>query len=215
MITEKYKTRISMDLTNFSEKTGPLSTYKGGEYGKGVVDYHKVKSVANRFVPAYKTSDTHGMDIYKGVPTVMEYLKPESILDLGCGIGEMLVMMGREDPHAKLFGCTLHVGEVLVAKERYNLPLLAADMRVMDEYFMPNTLDLVVAHASMHFLDEKEQQKCADSVRKIIKDDGHFLVIHYKDPEHYTVRDLLGFKEVKKFSEFIGPAYLYEKADLQ
>lgn len=208
--TEKYKERIKVDLQTFQEKIEPLSDYLGGEYGPAIVDYTKIKAITNRNIIPYKQSENHGKKSYYGLAELFQITRPKHILDLGCGMGELLNET-RKYIEAKLYGCTIHVGEVIAAKQEYGIELLAADMRKIDEYFQPNSLDLIIANASFHFLNEDDQHITVKAIHNILHKDGYFLLVHYKDPAHFTITQLKNFIEIKRISKLIGPAFLYKK----
>ena len=86
-------------------------------------------------------------------------------------------------------------------------------MRLMDEYFVPKSLDLVISNAALHFLNEEDQLKTVAAIRNVLKDDGRFFVVHYHDDAHHTVEDFPGFKAVRPdWINFLGPIFLYEKS---
>ena len=61
------------------------------EYNSVIGDYGgEIISVNNRIVPPYLGSSNHGGKFYDDVIGIVNQLHPKSVIDLGCGAGELL-----------------------------------------------------------------------------------------------------------------------------
>jgi len=207
---EAYDKLMARPLDGFKEEIEPLSTYKGGEYDHFIADYTKTKAASGRFMHPYVASDTHGHGIYHGLPGLLSDIDPTTVLDLGCGGGEMMSHIRRIKPAAEVYGCTIHVGECVHGRDTHGLSLMPADMRTISKYFNKGSIDLIVAHASLHFLTEEDQRKTVADVLPLLSEGGVLLIIHYKDPAHYTITKPEGYQPICSYPGFIGKAELYK-----
>lgn len=213
----KYTTPEYDRLLSEPFKKTPIRKLREGElaseYNSWIADYSTEKlSVQNRFMTPYITSENHG-DVYSRYRVLLENIKPKSILDLGCGAGELLAVSRQVLPDAALFGVTIHYGEVLEAKEKYNLDIAPADMRDIDRYFTPNSLDLIVVHCSFNFLVEEERVEVSKKAQEILKVGKHYLVVDYqhKKEESGLNSEVDGLIKKAELDGFMGTASLYEK----
>tara|TARA_R110000744_G_scaffold356455_1_gene463212 strand:- start:173 stop:886 length:714 start_codon:yes stop_codon:yes gene_type:complete len=223
--TSKYKRLVSEPFKKVAIK--PLREgHLGSEYNTWIADYSKEKlAVTDRLVPpscpAVDNHDVetmrpqlHGNDIYAHYQDLLKYLKPKSILDLACGDGELLHASKMIVPEADLFGVTIHYGEVLAAKEKYNIELLPADMRDIDTYFNKDSFDLVVIHAAYQNIVETERVDVARQICQILKKGKHFLLVDYRGEKEASGlnSDVEGLTKISSMKYFgVGDATLYEK----
>jgi SAM-dependent methyltransferase len=149
------------------------------EYGDSIEDYSKVKSpLSNRLIKPYITSETHGENVFDGILELLDILKPQSILDLGCGAGELLYKI--KDIKIKV-GCTIHIGEAIYAKEVYNIDtIIPLDMREAVNYFMADEFECIIAHCSLQFIVPDERQILIKDAYDILSKGGTFIVVDYK-----------------------------------
>ena len=211
--TSKYKSLVSEPFKKAAIK--PLREGElASEYNAWIADYSKEKlAVTDRLISPYHASETHGSDIYKEYRKLLKILKPKSILDLGCGAGELLNISKEVLPEADLFGVTIHYGEVLEAREKYNLEIAPADMRDIDAYFNKDSLGLVVAHASFQYIVEGDRLEVVKKVQQILKKGGYFLMVDYRGQKEASGLNskVEGLTKIGNISGFMGEATLYEK----
>lgn len=191
-------------------RTGDL----GSEYNSYIADYEtEAISIQGRSMEPYIASDTHGSGIYNGLKTLLRDFNPSSVLDLGCGAGELLSIVREECSNADLFGVTIHYGEVLKAKELYNIDIAPIDMREINKYFKKDSLDLIVIHCAFNFIPQKERLSVANKAINLLKTNGSLLIVNYKNKQEETGlnSELPGTIKTNIVAGFMGEAFLYKK----
>jgi SAM-dependent methyltransferase len=212
---QAYFDLLNSDLQNYKKVIRPLKTDHplSREFGPWIANYEKENlAITDRFIPPYITSHTHGRAIYAGLKTFIDDIKPKSVLDLGCATGELLYEIKKIDNSIKLYGCTIHVGEVFLCEELYGINIIPADMREIDQYFNADSLDLIIAHCSLHFLKEEDRIEVAQKSRDLLVKNRHFFVVNYKRiGETGLNANIEGLELVKEYDGFMGEALLYRK----
>jgi SAM-dependent methyltransferase len=212
--TKIYDDLLKLDLSTYKKEIKPLTNYNGGEYNSMVANYSKENiAVTNRLITPYITSQTHGIKIYDGLDLLLEDLSPTNVLDLGCAAGELLFQIKRRIPSIETYGITIHVGEVLAAKSLYGIEIVPADMREVEDLFEKETLDLVITHCSIHFLDNEDRIILAQNIAKVLKQHKYFLLVEYiRGTENNGLPyDIPQLKRIREYPNFMGKAILYQK----
>ena len=172
--------------------------YRGAfanEYGDYIMDYSKEKSpLTNRLIKPYVTSETHGQNVFDELIEFINKLDVLSVLDLGCGAGELLSKLSQPIK----YGTTIHVGEVEYAKSVYGLQfVLPLDMRNIDTYFSPKSFELVIAHCSLHFISPEERTDLVNNkIHKILGAGGHLIIVNYKGNKETDVENIVGYEDI-------------------
>lgn len=179
--TEKFNELLKVDLDNLKIQIKPVARgHLASEYNDFITDYSAAPvSLTNRKIDPHITSQTHGRNVFSGVLKVISLLKRNnSILDLGCGAGELLLSL--KDKPRDLYGVTIHVGEVKFAR-KFGLPnVIPADMRDIDKYFNANSLDIIVAHHCFQFIPMEDRHELCKKILKILRPGGCFIFVDYK-----------------------------------
>lgn len=165
------------------------------EYGDFIMDYSKIQSpLTNRFIKPYVTSETHGQNVFNDLVEFINRLDVLSVLDLGCGAGELLSKL----PHGIKYGTTIHTGEVEYAKSVYGLNyVLPLDMRDIDSYFSEKSFELVVAHCCLQFISPEERTDLVNNkIHKILTSGGYLIIVNYKGHKETDVENIVGYEDV-------------------
>lgn len=166
------KKLLECDLNGYKVEIKPLNP-NWVEYNNLVVDYSEdMCAVTNRLIPPYCTTNNHGPDFYSGIVSLVKDFTPESIIDLGCGAGELLSKLDCKDK----YGLTIHVGEVKYARDKFGLSkVIPADMRDIDKYFDFNSIDMIIAFWSFNYLRPNERLALTSKIYNILKPSGCFV----------------------------------------
>jgi SAM-dependent methyltransferase len=177
---------IDLKNTPLNECSRPIKEVSRGhlanEYGDKIEDYSQIKSpLTNRLISPYVTSETHGLNVFDWLVDYLEFklASKSKVLDLGCGAGELMYLLSDE---FKVFGTTIHIGEVKYGRETYGLAdICPIDMREIEDYFSPEYFDCIIAHCSLHFITQDERQDLVNNtVYNLLKPDGIFILVDYK-----------------------------------
>jgi SAM-dependent methyltransferase len=144
--------------------------------------------------------------IIPGVYNMIKYLKTsgietdrlESILDIGCGTGRMLVGWYLENSGRRLYGCDIN--EKLIDWSRNHLPkeVQFFPNQVLPPLpFGPGSLDFVYLLSVFTHLSLDTQKRWIEELRRILRKNGVLLVTFHGDSYVYFTRP----NEVKRFKE--------------
>lgn len=176
--TKKFNQLQSMSDDDLLKYHKPIKSLwdKWPEYTNQIIDYSTNQvAVTNRLLRPYITSELHGENVWDGLVELVKDLKVQSIVDLGCGAGEFFTKLS---PNLELYGLTIDVSEVYYARNTYHLPnIIPADMRDVNKYFKPDSIDMVVAHRSFDFIDPKDRIDTMIDVYGVLKPHGFFVYI--------------------------------------
>ena len=121
--------------------------------------------------------------------TVLDLTKPNisSILDLGCGIGSLAVLLAERFPSASvvgLDGSKYLLKELKSKRMKPNILIVQADAPIFPLKF--ESFDLVVAvqvlHEIFHFKGKRELLATINSVHDLLKEEGEFIVLDHRNP---------------------------------
>lgn len=100
--------------------------------------------------------------------------RPNYVLDLGCGTGEMLRLLREEHPEMMLYGLDLSPEMIRMAERKH---IMHVDLRVGDAEFLPyadQSFDVVLCMQSFHhYPNPKEVLK---EVHRVLRPGGRFLL---------------------------------------
>lgn len=100
----------------------------------------------------------------------------KKILDVGCGTGNALMLMARENPEAKYCGIDISNQMIKMAKEKTkgnpNFEFKVADSE--DIPYQEGTFDLVFSSNSFHHYPDPT--KVLEEIKKVLKDGGTFFL---------------------------------------
>lgn len=96
-----------------------------------------------------------------------EKYAPKSILELGCGTGNLTTQISKHFPATKIFAVDISEKCIKECKQRLpkiGIEYIKADFRNLD--FKENSFDLIISSISIHHLKDKEK---ADFFRKLFQ----------------------------------------------
>ena len=119
--------------------------------------------------------------LQKEVEFISEFIKisnPQRVLDLGCGNGYTLNIVGQKYPSIKFYG-TDFVDELLYIAKKINLPNCDIQKNDVRQLLIGNNnFDLVYTERCLiNILDWEEQKKVLSEIYRVLKLGGYYLMI--------------------------------------
>lgn len=151
-------------------------------------------------------------------PELMEYLAshpPGRALDLGCGTGTNLVTMAKAG--WQVYGVDFSRRAIALARKKLTQHDLKADLlveSVTNLHVVMQGFDLILDIGCYHQLEKSEREKYLDNIRRLLKQNGDFLVYaHYKKfPEDSHGIDELDVEQFLSFLRLIRRTEGWERS---
>ena len=146
-------------------------------------------------------------------------IKPELILDVGCGPGSLAKYVWKEYfSKAKIIGVDISKSSIMKAKEdileNYNIEYICSNI---EDFRYPFKFDVVFSNATMHWI--KDQEKVYSNIHDLMKQNS-ILVVHtgyegcYKELREIGVK-VLKNTDFKKFENFFYPLIYHTKDSIR
>lgn len=177
---------LNVDVQNYTEIIQPLRQGElASEYNSFIGNYSNQRlSVTNRIIPPYLSTNTHGVNCFDRLLNYIRSKPFTSILDLGCGAGQLLHRIGSQSVMGSLYGLSICTGEVAYARDVFKLKnIVPGDLRKCDEVFDGFKFDCVILHCVLQFINEIDRIKTAVKISKLLNVEGELLVIDYYNRE--------------------------------
>lgn len=115
---------------------------------------------------------------------LIEVAPGESVLDLGCGTGELTMTLGRRvGPNGRVAGIDISKDLVAGARRKAKRAGLAIEYRVASIEQLPfadATVDVVVSSLVMHHLAPEVLGRAVREIRRVLKPGGRVFVIDFQ-----------------------------------
>jgi ubiquinone/menaquinone biosynthesis C-methylase UbiE len=150
------------------------------------------KRTFDRLANAYESDYTgrHARTLYERVATIGAELAHDTILDVGCGKGNLLALL--HNGEARLCGVDLSLEMIRYAQERLGTEVA---LQVADSEHLPwaaKYFDLIVCTDSFHHYPNPEQVLL--EMRRVMKDHGHVVIGEAWLPELFRKLINVSFK---------------------
>lgn len=115
--------------------------------------------------------------------------KPESILELGCGNGNITAQLITHFPKATFNLVDASAEMIALCRKQFrDFEVIYSNTYFQDFEFEENAYDLIVAGFSLHHLDDKEKRSVFKKIYRSLKKGGIFsysdLMINKTSPDH-------------------------------
>jgi len=167
------------------------------------------RAAFDRQAPAYDSTrlGQHARWLAPDVLAELERLRPESVLDVGCGTGALLEAVLASRPGVRVFGIDLSPEMAGIAHRRLGA---RADIRVADAETLPlmdAPVDVAVCVDSFHhYLHPDAALK---EIRRVVRPGGRLIVAEWRLPE--PIRRLMN-SFIHRLPE--GDVRVYSRAEL-
>ena len=112
-----------------------------------------------------------------------------SMLDFGCGIGNMTRAVARRFPRAELFGTDLSAQSLAKARQLTNQPRLTFTMTESDRIpFDDGPFDVAFTSGVFHHIAPGERLQWAKELCRVLKPGGRFFLFEHNPLNPLTVR---------------------------
>jgi len=148
-----------------------------------------------------------GIDVgwRKKVVKIIGNQKPDSILDIATGTGDLAVMMAQKLQPSKIIGLDLSQGMLNVGIEKVIRKNLTKTIKMVQGdsenlSFNDNSFDAVtVAFGVRNF---ENLDKGLSEIFRVLKPNGTLVILEFSQPEGFIIKPLYGF-----YSKFILPLF--------
>lgn len=110
--------------------------------------------------------------LHDAVLSELTALKPATVLDLGCGTGQLLTRLIREFPDANVAGLDYSSAMLSKANERATVPLLQGDASALP--FAAGSFDLITCTESFHWYTD--QRETAHQLERLLRPGGVLVI---------------------------------------
>ena len=155
-----------------------------------MTDYKKLSE--NTFNMQAKTYDTdkngkHARNLYQDIINTLAALRFSSVLDVGCGTGEILSAIRKRYPTASLCGIDISQEMLKQAEEKRmaNVKLYLGDAEHLP--FENAEFDVMICTDSFHHYPEP--QRAIEEFYRVLQKDGYLLLADFVKP--FPVRQLM------------------------
>ena len=111
--------------------------------------------------------------MYDEIISRVNNINPKSLLDLGCGTGNILVKLNR-NKNIKLYGLDLSEKMIEIAEDKLNSRV---ELRVGDAECIPwqdNSFEVIICNASFHHYPNPE--KVLLEMKRVLKENGNLII---------------------------------------
>ena len=124
-------------------------------------------------------SGLHYWKYYKTIVREVLKLHPESVLDVGCGPGDILAHIAAENASVRLFGVDPSHGMINAARKKFAKRGLAGRVTVEPGSsrkipFSPDKFDLIISSISFHHW--KERKSSLENLSRHLKEKGRIII---------------------------------------
>lgn len=183
------------------------------------VDWDKVSERYNNIVikdPLYKET----------LKTIVEQVmdaQEASMLDLGCGTGNLIRLLIDKYPDSKIFGVDPSPGMRMTTADLFsdypNISIAEGD--ALDIPFPDQSFDYVMSNLALHHVPPDSRENCAVEIARVLKAGGHLVYSDYfcgvegppEDPER--CRDIIERIMAKALHSLEHGAYEMMMAELE
>lgn len=145
--------------------------------------------ISNFFTPFYDLVIEQGglgKSFQERIIKIADIKDKETILDIGCGSGSLVVLIKSKYPGSKLIGIDpdpniLKIAQKKVNKENLDIKLLnswAEDLPVES-----SSIDLVISSLSFHHLPTEIKKMALKEIYRVLKKDGRFILADIAKPD--------------------------------
>lgn len=146
--------------------------------------------ISNFFTPLYDLileQGGLGKSLQERIIKALDIIDGETILDVGCGTGGLLVMLKKKYSNSKIVGTDpdekiLELAREKVSKNDVDVQLLNAWSE--KQPFKDGLFDIVISSLTFHHLPTEIKREALREVKRILKSDERFLLVDIGKPDN-------------------------------
>ncbi len=143
----------------------------------------------------------------------------QSILDVGCGDGQVTARLAKRFPHVSFVGCDISQAMIDFAAKKYppseypNLTFIVKDACHLDDL---ETFDRIISFSALHWISDQKQ--ALSSIYKVLKPQGKALIrttpkSSNNDFKAVSLKVIVSFKWVSHFLNFKSSSSFHSERD--
>ncbi|HDS29905.1 MAG TPA: class I SAM-dependent methyltransferase [Firmicutes bacterium] len=151
----------------------------------------------------HATYSKEGHNLYELALAIMDSAPSESILDVGCGLGDFLIGLRAQGHMGKLVGIERSVELVEQARSNAEKTGMGVEIRFCDAErleFKTGTFDCVTA---LHVLGHADPEKVLPEIGRVLKSDGKFIA-STNSKTSYPLLEELKRRAMDRFGWFLA-----------
>lgn len=140
-----------------------------------------IQEFYNRFGSKYTESIKKFSPYYEEmISTLFEFLpeniKANNILDLGCGTGNLTILINKFFPDANIIGVDISEEALKICSQRINSDtFITKHIDLKDIDYPEHSFDMVFSSLALHHLNDVQKEELIKKVHKFLKPEGYFI----------------------------------------
>ena len=135
--------------------------------------------------------------IFRKITKYIQLKSEETLLDIGCGPGNLLGILHGKHPNSKLIGLDVDPKILKIARNKLSDRIEFIESSATKLPFPDNSLDVVTSTLMIHHLKSYEKDQMIKEIYRILKPGGRFYLFDFSKPTN-----LFGKIFVKLFKNF-------------
>lgn len=143
-----------------------------------------------------------GKKFRKQILTKIPIKETDTVLDVGCGTGILLLMLKEKYPDLHVIGLDPDRKALEIAKKRLDK---YSDIQLINTFaetipLENNSIDIVLSVLTFHHLPERIKKKAIYEIYRILKTGGKLSIIDFGKIDNWLIRKLFFFEKRKYFT---------------
>lgn len=126
--------------------------------------------------------------LFRKIAKLIDLKADETLLDVGCGSGNLLQILHKKYPKSKLAG--LDIDPKILKIARRNLPegieLFKSTAATLP--FSNHSLEVVTSTFMIHHMETHDKENMIKEIHRILKPNGHFFLFDYAPPTTFFAK---------------------------
>lgn len=146
---------------------------------------------SHRLTPLYRPLSALTTPLIKRFLGLADVRPGMSVLDLGCGVGTLALLVARAQPTARVVG--LEVDQTVLDIARRRIKTAGADIElrlstIEDADFAPASFDRILTTFVLHHLSTEDKLSALREAGRILRPDGELHVADFGPPHNLRMR---------------------------
>lgn len=130
----------------------------------------------------------------------------ESLLDIGCGTGSLLILTKQDYPNSKVVGIdpdqrVLDIARRKIEKAKVEVDLIKAYSENLP--FNPSSFDIVVSTLVFHHLPTEIKKQTIKEAHRVLKKNGRFFLADFGKPDNAVWKVILALESIFEEAKYM------------